>query len=151
MSAAAIQKNDRARLVRLIHVAKRALALDDETYRAMIHEVCDGKTSAADLSVPELDAVLKRMKRGGFKVRSARADRALACDPQSSKIRALWLDLAGMGVVKNSSEAALAAFVKRMTKVDALQWLSAQQASTVIEQLKKWKRRVLSSRQQAGR
>lgn len=137
---------DRPRLIRLIHVAKRDLGLDDDTYRALLAEECNGKASAAYLTLKELETVLARLKRGGFKVRSTRGDRAQAPDPQSSKIRALWLDLAAMGAVKNPSEAALGAFIKRMTGVDALQWLSAKQSSAVIEQLKKWQSRVMTMR-----
>lgn len=53
-------------------------------------------------------------------------------------IRALWLHLSEIDIVHNASEAALGAFVKRMTGVDALQWLSTKQASQVIENLKQW-------------
>ncbi|MCG8991482.1 regulatory protein GemA [Laribacter hongkongensis] len=136
---------DRQRLIKLIHVAKRDLALDDDSYRTILQRI-GKKTSAADLTVPELEKVLEHMKRSGFKVRSKKGDRPQASDDQSKMIRGLWLELAGMEVVRNSSEAALGAFVKRMAKVDTLQWLSTEQASQVIEHLKEWRERVTKQR-----
>jgi phage gp16-like protein len=98
------------------------------------------------MSVPELEKVLHRLKRAGFKVRSkkpaAKSSRPLADDPQSKKIRSLWLSLHEAGAVKNPSEAALAAYVKRITGIDALQWINNEQAALVIETLKQWKRRI---------
>jgi len=138
-------KQDRQRLIKLIHVAKRDIALDDDSYRAILQRI-GSKASAADLTVPELEKVLEHMKRSGFKVRSKKSDRPQASDDQSKMIRGLWLELAGMEVVRNSSEAALGAFVKRMTKVDTLQWLSTEQASQVIEHLKEWRERVTKDR-----
>ena len=48
-----------------------------------------------------------------------------------------------IGVVKNPSEEALASYVKRITGVDALQWINGDQAETLIESLKKWAMRFL--------
>lgn len=132
---------DRQRLIRLIHVAKRELALDDDSYRAILQRI--GKqASAADLSVPALNQVLEYLKRNGFKVRS-KSSRPLAQDEQHKKIRALWLFLHQIGVVNNPAESALAAYVKRITGRDAMQWLSGDQLEQVIESLKKWAMRSL--------
>lgn len=134
---------DRQRLIKLIHVAKRDIALDDDSYRAILQRI-GKKTSAADLTVPELEKVLEHMKRSGFKVRSkAKPSRPLALDAESRKVRALWLFMHQLGVVQNPSEAALAAYVKRITGVDALQWSSGDQAASLIETLKKWAMRFL--------
>ncbi|ARU23630.1 hypothetical protein RSSE_c3247 [Ralstonia solanacearum] len=132
---------DRQQLIRLIHVAKRELAMAEDTYRSILLQV-GKKASAADLSVPELEKVLEHLKQCGFKVRSNKSTRGQADDSQSRMIRGLWLELAQRGIVKNASEEALAAFAKRMTGVEALQWLSSAQASRVIEQLKKWRNRT---------
>lgn len=137
------QAADRQRLIRLIHVAKRDLSLDDDTYRAILLQIAD-KTSSADLTVPELEKVLEHMKRIGFKVRSkSKPSRPLAQDEESKKIRALWLFLHELGAVKNPSEEALAAYVKRIAGVDALQWINGEQAERVIETMKKWAMRFL--------
>jgi len=133
---------DRQRLIRLIHVAKRDLSMDDDTYRALLLQI--GKTTtSADLSTPELEKVLAHLKRCGFRIRSKKLSRPLAQDATSQKIRALWLFLHELGVVKNPSEEALASYVKRITDVDALQWTSNEQAERLIETLKKWSMRFL--------
>jgi len=133
----------RPRLIRLIHVAKRDLAMDDDTYRALL-VACTGQESSTRLTDAELNTVLAHMKRRGFKVRHAagKSKRPLAQRLQDKKIRALWLSLHKMGAVRDSSEAALAAYIKRITGVDALQWLDIGQASRVIETLKQWQDRI---------
>ncbi|AKA25677.1 gp16 family protein [Pseudomonas chlororaphis] len=135
----------RLRYIKMIHVARRELRMDDETYRLMLAGMTglNGATSSADLSVPNLLRVLEQLKQKGFKPRPNKAGkRPQANDEQSKKIRSLWLALHDLGEVRDPSEAALANFVKSMTKVSALQWLSVAQASRVIENLKQWQHRV---------
>ena len=148
-----MQPSNRQRLIRLIHVAKRDLSLDDDTYRSILQRF-GRKESSSDLTVPELEQVLEHLKRSGFKVRSkgkpakpkavkAKPSRPLAQDAESKKIRALWLFLHELGAVKNPSEEALAAYVKRIAGVDALQWISGEQAERLIKTMKKWAMRFL--------
>ena len=73
----------------------------------------------------------------------AKPSRPLAQDGESKKIRALWLFLHELGAVKNPSEEALATYVKRIAGVDALQWISGEQAERLIETMKKWAMRFL--------
>lgn len=142
---AAPSNPNRLRLIKLIHVARRELCMDDDTYRLLLAGMTglDGATSTADLSVPNLLRVLEQLKLRGFKVRPNKVQkRPLADDAQSKKIRSLWLELHGLGAVRDPSEAALAKFVQSMTRVSALQWLSTAQGSRVIENLKQWYNRV---------
>ena len=140
----------RQRLIRLIHVGKRELGLDDDVYRALLMGSVQ-KDSTSAMSVPELERVLERMKRSGFKVRvksarppaQSRPGRPLAQYPEARKVRALWLFLHQLGAVKHPSEEALAAYVKRIAKVDALQWTNGNQTEALIETLKKWAMRYL--------
>lgn len=135
-------KTDQQRaLIQLIHVGKNDLALDDDTYRHLLVETTK-KTSTKLMTTPQLNSVLAAMKERGFVVKSKAGTRPKAADPQSKKIRALWLELHKIGAVQDSSEAALAAYVKRITAVEALQWLSQDQSSKVIETLKQWFLRV---------
>lgn len=139
-----MKADNRLRLIKLIHVARRELCMDDDTYRLLLSGMkgLGGATSTADLSVPNLYRVLEQLKQRGFKVRPSKKQRPLAADDQSKKIRALWLTLKDLGEVRDPSEEALAKFVLKMTGVQALQWLSSDQASQVIENLKKWQLRV---------
>lgn len=143
---------ERRRLVQLLHIAKNDLSMEDADYRAVLSTASKGvHDSSTKLSLTELERALAHMKRCGFKVRTkgktspARATppRPLAVDPESTKIRALWLMLHDLGAVKNPSEEALAAYVKRLTNVEALQWITGAQAETLIESLKKWALRYL--------
>lgn len=143
---------ERTRLIRLIHVAKRDLRMVDADYRQAILTASGGRAdSSADLSIVELEKLVSHLKRCGFKVRTAgksrpakpTSSRPLAGDPESRKIRALWLMLHELKAVENPSEAALAAYVKRVVKVDALQWINGLQAEILIETLKKWALRFL--------
>lgn len=132
----------RKQLIKLIHVARRELGMQEEDYRAMLANIpqLEGATSSAKLSIPKLNLVLETLKAKGFKVvpKGNPQSRKLADDPQSRLIRHLWLSLHTAGKVRDSSEQALAKYVARLTKVDQLQWLDGKQATVVIESLKQW-------------
>jgi len=128
----------------MIHIAKKDLGLDDETYKALLFTVARVHSSK-DLDFHGRKRVLQHFKSRGWKNKpatKAKTTRPLASDQQSKMIRALWLDLHKLGAVADPSEAALASYVKRITSVDALQWLTSAQASRVIETLKKWQDRL---------
>lgn len=144
---------DRVKHYQLLAIAKHEMGWDDEFYYGIWlpmqgASLKDGKYSATTLSDKQLLAAVEVLKDLGFKVtpKNGKAKtpgrKILADDGQSKKIRALWLEMHGQGIVRNPSEASLAAYVKRLTGIDALQWLSTEEASTVIETLKKWQKRV---------
>lgn len=139
------KSSERTTLIRLIHVGRREIGMDDESYRMMLANMpaLGGRASSADLSIRGLRLVLDALKAKGFKVRpkAKPQSRQLADDEQSRLIRSLWLQLADAGVVRDRSEAALAKFVCSMVKIEALQWLTGGQASKVIENLKQWQKR----------
>ncbi|WP_311515316.1 gp16 family protein [Oligella urethralis] len=139
------QLSPKARLIRLIQIAKRELGMDDETYRAILMEI-GNEDSSTKLTVSELEQVLEHMKKCGFKVvpKSKKIGKmTMANDEQSKMIRGLWLELHNLGAVQNPSEYSLSRYVKRITGIDLLQWTTAKQKSKVIETLKKWLDRVL--------
>jgi phage gp16-like protein len=149
MTAAA----DRARLIKLVLVGCRELGMDEDTYRLLLSNTVKGKSSTIEMTTPELEKIMRAMRAKGFTVRhkskSVSQSRALAQYPEATKIRALWLFLHQLGAVNNPAEVALATYVKRITKVDALQWLNGQQTETVIESLKKWAMRFLPQQVQS--
>lgn len=125
------------RLKKLIHVGKSQLDMDDDSYRAMLLSETK-KDSTTAMTAWELEKIVTRLRKLGFRIKKAPSHRAQAMDGQAKKIRALWLQLANATLVRDPSESALAAYVKRQTGVEALQWLSSDQASKVIEAMKKW-------------
>ncbi len=70
------------------------------------------------------------------------SERKLANSPEARMVRGLWLLLHRLGEVRNPSEAALAAYVKRMAKVDDLNW-AGYRMEPLIESLKAWAARAL--------
>ena len=53
-------------------------------------------------------------------------------------MRALWLFLHVLGEVRDPSEKALAAYVKRIAKVDDLRWATGDAVTALIETMTKW-------------
>ncbi|EIW2892674.1 regulatory protein GemA [Salmonella enterica] len=136
---------NRAALIKTIHIGKKELGLDTDTYRQMLLSAT-GVNSAGAMNMAQLAKTLAAMKGKGFVVKpssKARTTRQLADYPQARKLRALWLEMYAQGIVRDSSEAALRRWVKRETGVDGLQWLEADKASAAIEKLKKWQEREL--------
>ena len=134
--------NARQRLIKLIHVGRRELGLDEPTYRTMLASAGKADSTSA-MGVPALMAVLERMKATGFKIRPKAGDRPQTINRDASKVRALWLFLHALGAVRDPSEAALAAYVKRIAKVDDLRWARGDAVTALIETLKKWAMRFL--------
>lgn len=139
---------DRVKLIQVIHVAKRELRLNEETYRTALRTASRGRVdSTSSMTDAELKATLESFKRAGFRVRTsgtpAAAPRPLDQSDFGRKVRALWLFLFELGAVRDPSETALAAYVKRITGVDDLRWVPGRKADMLIESLKKWAMRYL--------
>lgn len=134
--------NKKLKLIKLIHVAKTKLGLEDDVYRDIL-ESTTGKTSSKLLTPAQLEAVLDRLKQLGFEVESKNKTgvQNLASDAQSKLIRHLWLQLHEAGQVKNGSELALAKFVENRVHVSALQFLSSKHADMIINHLREWCKR----------
>lgn len=130
-------------LIGKIHVAKKQLALTDDSYRDVLYRIT-GKDSCAKMTVPHLEAVLDEFKRLGFKPTGGKraGARKKADTAQAAMIRALWLDLYHFGAVYDPSEEALSAFVKRTCGVPALQWINTYKADDVIKALRGWLERI---------
>jgi phage gp16-like protein len=126
-----------------VHVAKKRFRLDDETYRAMLKRVT-GKSSSADLDAAELGRVLDEFKRLGFTEGNSftkSIDDFDDPEPHARLIRALWADCVAAGVIHDASERALRKFIRRVARVDTIQWLDSRQANKVIEALKSMRAR----------
>jgi len=143
------ETDNRKNYYTLLQVGKADLGWDDEFYYGIWLPMQGatlkaGRYSATTMNIGQLCQAVETMKKAGFKVKHSndKSARKLAGDAQSQKIRALWLDMHNQGIVRNPSEASLAAYVKRLTGVEALQWLTTGQAGGVIEALKKWQNRV---------
>lgn len=143
-------------LVRLIHVAKSKLKLDDETYRAML-VTATGKDSCRKMRHGELqlayDAFVERGFKRSFKKHKQRVKPRLNGQDKAAeigKIRAIWITMHQQGFIVDSSEEALNKFVQRQTArlnngmgVNELGWLDGELADRVLESLKQWHLRMM--------
>jgi phage gp16-like protein len=149
MSASVQHQEDPARRRKAelgkIHLAKKRLGLNDEVYREIIGRLFPGKMSAGDLDQTERGKLLDELRRFGFVEGASyttKLDAFSDREPQARLIRALWADCAAFGAIHDSSERALRSFIKRVGRSDSINWLSATQASAVIEGLKAMKARA---------
>lgn len=116
-----------------IHVAKKQLGLDDDTYRAALVSIT-GKDSAKDMTEAERNKVVVVLRDRGFK----QAEKGLQ-GPFAKKLQALWIDAWNLGIVRDRSDSAMLAFIKRQTGVDHTRFLiDAADARKAVEALKGW-------------
>lgn len=132
---------ERKILLSKIHIAKKALGLDEETYRSVIFAAV-GKTSGKACTDRQLLKVVKAFEEKGWKHRknpnqyrkvpTGRAD--------LEKIYALWGHLQDLGAVRSTNLVDLDKWVFRMTKGkrSSAQFLEESWAQRIIECLKKW-------------
>ena len=118
----------RKKLIQLIHVAKSKLQMSDGDYRALLNGV-GGKASSAELTVAELEQVLRAIKSLGVTVKKlpvTELDRGLASDAQLAYIKGMW-EL----VSREKTERALNRFVRRITGAVHLRFLNVYSAQKV--------------------
>ena len=124
-----------------IHVAKKQLGMDDDTYRAKLANIT-GKSSVKDMSEPERQKVLTVFRNDGFRPAESKPSAGKLTGPFAKKLQALWIAGYNLGVVSDRRDAALLAFVKRQTGLDAVRFLHhADDARAAIDGLKGWLRR----------
>lgn len=142
-------KNDNRKGVQAqIHIAKKELGLDDDTYRQMIATTTGGKRSCSDCSVSELHQVLQGLKNRGFKAKPRRrvaqhpgTPHNLDSEPMLQKIEALLAELKAPWSYAD-------AIAKRQYRIERVAWLrTVEQFRAVIAALdvELTKRRLLSS------
>lgn len=138
----------RTRELAAIHVAKKQLGLDDDTYRDMLFTLTR-KRSAGELDQAERQRVLDHLRARGFKRPVNRPQRA----PDHGKKPLVTQDKQAL---VDKLEALLAdgarpwnyarAMAKRMFGVEQLEWASAGQLHSLVAALEYQKRRGWKSR-----
>jgi hypothetical protein len=139
--------SNRTRDLAAIHAAAAKLGLDTadkdpgSAYRTILRVQGGGKASAADMTDAERRRVLAYLIK-------LQGPAKKAPDPdsfQAAKAKKLWAQLAVTGALKDNTEAGLKAFVKARFGVDSLRFMTALQASQLIEALKGWLARERAS------
>ncbi|GAB6965980.1 hypothetical protein JCM25156A_32060 [Komagataeibacter kakiaceti JCM 25156] len=128
-----------------LHIARKELALPDESYRDILHRIT-GKSSAKDATIPALEKVLAHFRTLGWKPKKgslSSSDR-----PHVRMIYAIWKDMGPM-LDSGGTREALRAYVQRQTMtpdhpggISAPEFLDGTQGRKVIEGLKRWKARL---------
>jgi hypothetical protein len=127
---------NRSAKLSLIHIAKDAVGITDDAYRALLSGAA-GVNSAAKLEYEyQFNAVMKAFEKLGFK--SSQRSAGVKTRPrwpdswggtpnQRAKIEVMWKTYA-----RNPGEKALRAFIKRIAGVDHPRWLNEALAQKVI-------------------
>lgn len=122
----------RASDTKKIHIAKKDLGMDDETYRALLMRVT-GKASSKDCTPRDRQLLLEEFTRLGFKVKGKSKDRPAPKTTGDrvnlmSKIEALLAEAGRPWLYTD-------AMAKRMFKVEKLDWCTPEQLTKIIAAL----------------
>ena len=139
-------------MIAKIHIARKDLALTDDTYRAVLTRVTS-HASSADCTDPQLHAVLAEFKRLGWQGPAAKGGRRKASGKSwVRKVWAIWGDLKPL--LDDASDDTLRAFVRRQTRtpknpegIADPEWLSPHDATAVIQGLEGWLAREQAKRE----
>lgn len=128
-------KIDRSKIIQLIHIAKSQIGLSDEDYRAVLESTAK-KTSCSEMTLFELNEVLKAMKKLGFKVKKLETrEEEIGWDASKAQmdyIKGMW-EL----VARDKSDRALYKFIKRITGAGHPRFMTAKDFQKVIIALRK--------------
>lgn len=132
----------RRRLLSSVHIGKKQLGLDDDTWRAVVKRVT-GHESCADASDAGLMMLMDELRKLGGQVPSAEPPASFkpAKKAQARLVYALWGALGRMGALKDPSKAALRIFCARQLDLDAAtdpDLLTNKQLDPIIRALKAW-------------
>jgi phage gp16-like protein len=116
----------------MIHVAKKALALEDDAYRSILLAVT-GKTSSAQLSGQGRKALIDHFKKIGFKVVAKKAGRAkpAVAGPRKRYISKIEAQLATAGRPWAYADA----MAKRICNIERIDWCEPADLLKIIAAL----------------
>ena len=119
-------------LMAKIHIGKKDLHLDDDTYRDVLWRVT-GKRSCKDMTIAQLQDVVKDMENSGFKPKAApkhgkKPSVVGKREPLMGKIHAMLTD---MGLHWNYAHG----MADSMFKIKRLQWLNDSQLYKLTQAL----------------
>ncbi|WP_421173787.1 gp16 family protein [Aeromonas enteropelogenes] len=148
-------------LIKIIHVAKRNLHLDDLNYQAVLLGATK-KESCQDMNYAELKLAYEALKKLGFRKTGSKKSSVKTASRTTEKrpaprvsvgevIVAVWVTMGRHGFLKDTSRLALDTYIQRMTARDnggvgvaSLAWLDDKRAAHVLESLKRWHMRMMS-------
>jgi phage gp16-like protein len=139
-----------------IHTLKTKMKMPEGDYRALLQGLT-GKDTCKTMNPVELAKVRQHFDNLAVRMGAVAAKPAFvpnpkftrqravgkrsdsdAADERWAKARTLWAQLAQAGKVQMDTDAALLAYVKRQTQLEAWRFLNGYQINMVIESLKRW-------------
>jgi phage gp16-like protein len=139
-----------------IHVLKAQCKLSEADYRALLVELT-GKDSCKAMHATQLAQVRSHLDNLAVRLGVATPKPAFVPNPKFTrqravgkrsdsdasderwlKARTLWAQLAQVGKVSVDTDAALLAYVKRQTQLEAWRFLNGYQINMIVESLKRW-------------
>lgn len=151
MRQPAVPPRTRAELA-VIHLGKKALRLDDDTYRDFLQQLT-GRRSAKELSSEQRQLVIEAMRKRGFKqdswgglgsiLRKVQRQGGARLRPHQAKVKALWRALWNLGELRDGGDEALDRWLRsdKGAGVEALRFADAKACNMAIEGLRDWCRR----------
>ncbi|MBL4733063.1 MAG: regulatory protein GemA [Rhizobiaceae bacterium] len=122
--------------IRAIHAGRKQLGIEEDDARDLYAQATGGVRSLRAMTPVQLELVISRMRKMGFKKPSNGAQKGLK-GPYAKKLQALWIACWNMGIIHDRKDSALLAFVKRQSGLDHTRFLHhAADANKVIEALK---------------
>ncbi|KDB09494.1 protein of unknown function DUF1018 [Burkholderia sp. lig30] len=113
-----------------IHIAKQQLAMTDDEYRTVLHSVA-GVSSAKDLTPEGAHKLLKHFERCGFKPKRTVGRRPSMDGSRAQRLQKIEALLADAGRPWDY----LSGMVKRICKVDAIEFCDGQMLGKLITAL----------------
>jgi len=113
-----------------IHIAKQQLAMDDDSYRAMLRSVAD-VSSAKDLDARGAAQVLRHLERCGFRPKRATGRRPSVSASRDARLRKIEALLADAGRPWDYVNG----MVKRICKVDAIEFCDGPMLGKLVAAL----------------
>lgn len=128
----------RQRLIKLIHVARRELGMDRDTYMMMVRNIpgLEGFNSTAEATIPSLTQIVDELKKRGFKVvpsvKSKGKPRNFDSDAMPLMITKIEAQLASLGLPWSYADS----IASRMFKIQRCTWVrSTSQLKAIIAAL----------------
>ena len=145
-------KAGRNGMIAKVHIAKKDLGLDDDTYRALLANIT-GKDSCSKMSMPDLEKLIKSLVNDyGWKVKIKNPKTGIErpfkpkADERSQRfIFRLWVMLAQYNVVNDKSREACNSWMRRVHGLP-VEWCGGTELNRATEQLKAWGKRIADER-----
>lgn len=121
-----------------IHVGCKQLGIAEDDRRDLYERVT-GKRSLREMTPKEHEAVIADLRSKGFRKVFGKGSKRRLQGKYAGKLQALWIGAWNLGLIRNRSDDALTAFVKRQTGIDHTRFLRyPEDAAKAIEALKGW-------------